>query len=135
MSTQQTIERPSATRTPSGSYMNIRPDRHWNDAIIPRKPSRCSTPTITAPQLSQRIDELLDLPTRLPESTHSSHRKRLSEVNFELMDAEMRSDLYEALGAETPEGKRRAVVEFIRSHEGVVRWASSLRSLAESCII
>ena len=51
------------------------------------------------------------------------------------MDAEMRSDLYEALGAETPEGKRKGVVEFIRSHEGVVRWASSLRSLSESCII
>lgn len=130
----QTDTRPPTQR--STSYMDIRIEKHWNDAIIPRRTtSRTATPVgeVSAASVSQKVDELLAAPSKLSPTQHTSLCDRVKQdFNVEKLNLEQRVELHEALSESTTEARRKAIVEFIKSHDGVVRWASPLRSLSDS---
>lgn len=127
----------TVSATSAVSHMDLQIKHHWNDALAPR--SLVSRPASPAPpatdeQIRQSISSITGSSSRLSDSQKKTHIDRLDSLNLQSLSQEQKDDLLDALKGVTPEHKRKALVEFIRNNDGVIRWAASLRSLAESMI-
>lgn len=119
--------------------MDLRIEHHWNDAVAPhRLASRSASPLppVSDAQLRSTLDAVLEAPSRLTREQHGTHVERVRAcLDLPALPLDQRADLNEALSRDTPEAKRKALVEFIRNHDGVIRWAASLRAVAESMTV
>ena len=124
----------------SMSYMNLQITHHWNDAIVTPKPiSRDSISSVFQPgetaNLSEIVDNTMSAPSNLAPSQHESHCTRVRQhLNIAELSQNQRDDLCLALCQPTTSQKRKALVEFIRNNDTVIRWAASLRCICESLI-
>lgn len=115
--------------------MDLQIKHHWNDAVAPsRLLSRSVTPlpSVSDQQVQSAIDLIVTSPTKLSTTQRQTHVDRVKTLDLGKLSQEQKVELYEAVSRETSELKRKAIVEFIRNNDGVIRWAASLRSLAES---
>lgn len=119
----------------SVSHMDLQIKHHWNDAVDPSTlVSRASSPCarVSDESLRRLISELETAPSTLSEQQKKAHADRLARMNLDALTQECKADLYAALSKPSRDSRRKAMVEFIRNNDGVIRWAASLRSLAES---
>lgn len=134
---------PPMSRTVSSSsavsHMDLQIKHHWNDAVVAsslKSRSISPIPPISDSMMQETIQKIIDNPTRLTEAQHRMHAEKIrSLLNLKELSQDDKLDLNSALSQETPEQKRKAIVSFIREHDGVIRWAASLRALAESGIV
>lgn len=118
--------------------MDLQIKHHWNDAVAPAKllsRSVSPLPPVSDAQLRINLDLIVSAPSKLSEQQHKTHVQRLDTLKLDSLSVDERMDLNDALTQSTPEQKRKALVEFIRNNDGVIKWAASLRALAESISI
>lgn len=133
---------PASNRTVSSgsavSHMDLQIKHHWNDGIAPAKlisRSVSPLPPVSVGQLKTNLDLIVNADSKLTEQQHRTHVSRLDSLDLDSLSVDQRMDLNESLIQSTPEQKRKAIVEFIRNNDGVIKWAASLRALAESIIV
>lgn len=119
--------------------MDLQIKHHWNDAVVAsslKSRSVSPLPPISDDLLQSQVDELMAAPTKLTQPQHEAHVQKVrTHLRMADLSQDDRFDLNSALTKHTPELKRKAIVTFIREHDGVIRWAASLRALAESEIV
>lgn len=119
------------------SHMDLQITHHWNDAVAPSKlqssRSVSPLPLVSDEEMRRSVSSVIDAKTRLSSTQHKTHVDKVnSALKVATLTQEQRIALKAALERSTPELKRKAIVEFIRENDGVIRWAASLRALAES---
>lgn len=131
---------PSISRTDSASsavsHMDLQIKHHWNDAVVAsslKTRSISPLPPVTDEQIQEVIQRIIDAPSKLSEVQHKLHVEKVrSQLKLRDLSQDAKFDLDGALRQVSPDQRRKAIVTFIREHDGVIRWAASLRALTES---